>query len=122
MVYIDDIVIFSKSSEEHAEHIHKVLQVLQDHHLVVKRSKCQFAMEQIKLLGYIVSKDGITSNPEKVAAIRRARHYHWSKNRTCYARRFVVWVQQVYNAPATALETWWVDAGRFGMCKNYTPK
>ena len=70
MVYIDDIVVFSRSEEQHAQHIHEVLQVLREHKLVVKSSKCHFSLEEVKLLGYIVSKDGITSDPEKVAAIR----------------------------------------------------
>ena len=70
MVYIDDIVVFSKTEEEHAQHIHQVLQLLKEHDLVVQSSKCHFAMTELKLLGYIVSKDGIRSDPKKVEAIR----------------------------------------------------
>ena len=70
MVYLDDLVIFSKTEDEHHEHIAAVLQALQDHGLVVKESKCHFGVPEVKLLGYVVSANGVTADPEKVEAIR----------------------------------------------------
>lgn len=69
MVYIDDIVVFSKNEEDHALHLHQVFKALEEHQLVVKASKCKFALREVKLLGYIVSEEGITSDPAKVEAI-----------------------------------------------------
>ena len=69
MVYLDDIVIYSRSQEEHELHVAQVFQALQDAQLTVKLSKCEFSKPQVKLLGYIVSGEGIRSDPEKAKAI-----------------------------------------------------
>ena len=71
MVYIDDIVIFSKNLEEHAIHLELVLARLADYGLQIKPEKCKFARSEIKLLGYILNKEGIKANPEKTAAIAK---------------------------------------------------
>ena len=68
-VYIDDLVIFSKTYEDHLKHIDLVLAHLKQFDLRVKPSKCNFAKPQVKLLGYIVSKEGIATDPDKVKAI-----------------------------------------------------
>ena len=70
MVYLDDIVVFSKTEEEHRDHLNVVLEALAEHQLVARAEKCHFAMKEVKLLGYIISEEGITSNPEKVEAIK----------------------------------------------------
>lgn len=51
VIYLDDIVVYSSSLEEHVEHLRLVLQVLRDNHLYVKKEKCSFAQEQIIFLG-----------------------------------------------------------------------
>ena len=69
MVYIDDIIIYSKSGEEHNDHIRLMFQALQSHGLKLKPSKCYFRVPEVKLLGFIVDKTGRRSDPEKTAAI-----------------------------------------------------
>ena len=69
LVYIDDIIIFSGDEAAHRDHVARVLGELARYGLVVKESKCNFHQHQLKLLGYLVSKDGIQADPRKTAAI-----------------------------------------------------
>ena len=59
IVFIDDILVYSKSEDEHAKKLRFVLQTLRDHRLYAKFSKCEFWLEQVAFLGHVVSKDGI---------------------------------------------------------------
>ena len=59
IVFIDDILVYSKSEEEHARHLRFVLQTLRDHQLYAKFSKCEFWLDQVEFLGHVESKDGI---------------------------------------------------------------
>ena len=70
IVFLDDILIYSKSEEEHEYHLRMVLQVLREHHLYAKLIKWSFYQKQIHYLGHIISKDGIAVDPEKIVAIR----------------------------------------------------
>jgi hypothetical protein len=67
---LEDILIYSKSKEEHEHHLRMVLQVLREHQLYAKLSKCSFYQKQIHYLGHIISKDGIAMDPEKIEEIR----------------------------------------------------
>jgi hypothetical protein len=67
---LDDILIYSKSEEEHEHYLRMVLQVLREHQLYAKLSKCSFYQKQIHYLGHIISNDGIAVDPEKIEAIR----------------------------------------------------
>jgi hypothetical protein len=69
LVFIDDILIYSKNREEHEEHIRLVLQVLRDHHLYAKLSKCDFFHKQVHYLGQVISKEGVAVDPEKIISI-----------------------------------------------------
>jgi hypothetical protein len=69
IVFLDDILVYSKTEEEHEQHLRMVLQVLREHQLNVKLSKCSFHQRQIHYLGHIISKEGIAMDPEKVEAI-----------------------------------------------------
>jgi hypothetical protein len=69
VVYLDDILIFSKSPEEHAQHLKQVLQVLRDNSLYAKLSKCEFERAELKFLGHIVGKDGVKPDPAKIQAV-----------------------------------------------------
>ena len=69
MIYIDDIVIYSKNLEEHISHLEVVFSRLAEYGLQVKPEKCKFALSEIKLLGFVLDKKGIKANPEKTAAI-----------------------------------------------------
>ena len=66
VVFIDDILIYSKNEEDHAEHLRIVLQQLRDHHLYAKFSKCEFWLDSVKFLGHTISSDGISVDPTKV--------------------------------------------------------
>jgi hypothetical protein len=69
MGLIDDILVYSKSEEEHEEHLCLVLQKLQDHRLYAKLSNCEFLLKQVASLGHIISKGGISVDPSKVQDI-----------------------------------------------------
>jgi hypothetical protein len=66
VVFIDDILIFSKNEEEHAEHLRLVLQKLREHKFYAKRSKCEFWLKEVSFLGHVVSNGGIAIDPIKV--------------------------------------------------------
>jgi hypothetical protein len=65
VVFIDDILVYSKNEDEHTEHLHIVLQRLRDHRLYAKLSKCDFWLKEIKFLGHTISLDGISVDPKK---------------------------------------------------------
>jgi len=69
LVYLDDILIYSKNEEEHAEHLRLVLKKLREHQLYTKYSKCEFWLSEVTYLGHVISKNGIAVNPERVQAI-----------------------------------------------------
>lgn len=69
LIFIDDILIYSRSIEEHKEHLCIVLQVLREHQLYAKYSKCDFFREQIQYLGHFITKKGIAVDPEKIKTI-----------------------------------------------------
>ncbi|KAI3448707.1 hypothetical protein Pfo_005372 [Paulownia fortunei] len=69
IVFIDDILIYSRDKEEHKEHLKIVLQVLKEKQLYAKFKKCEFWLEQVVFLGHVVSKDGISVDPSKVEAV-----------------------------------------------------
>jgi hypothetical protein len=60
VVFIDDILIYSKNEEEHAEHLRVVLQRLRDHKLYANFSKCEFWLDSVKFLGHTISKEGMS--------------------------------------------------------------
>src|SRR5947209_18623619 len=68
-VYIDDIVIYSASFEEHMHLLHKVLCCLRTHCLYLKPKKCTIATEQVDLLGHVVDKNGVRPSPTKIRSI-----------------------------------------------------
>ena len=69
VIYLDNILIFSKNQEEHLWHIKLVLQVLEENKLKAKLSKCEFLLDQIEFLEHIISKNKIAMDPKKVKAI-----------------------------------------------------
>ena len=71
IVFLDDILVYSRSEEEHEHHLRMVLQVLRENQLYAKLSKCSFYQKKIHYLGHIISKDGIVVDPEKIESIRK---------------------------------------------------
>ena len=69
IVFIDDIVIFSKTEEEHAEHLRIVLQVLRENQLYANQKKCEFWLSEVKFLGHVVSREGISVDPSKIEVV-----------------------------------------------------
>ncbi|KAL5539424.1 hypothetical protein UlMin_044282 [Ulmus minor] len=69
IVFIDDILVYSKSVEEHEEHLRLILQTLRDHQLFAKFKKCEFWLNQVAFLGHVISKDGVAVDPSKVEAV-----------------------------------------------------
>ena len=69
VVFVDDILIYSKSKEEHEDHLRVVLQVLRDHKLYAKFSKCEFWLTEMKFLRHVVLALGVSVDLEKVKAI-----------------------------------------------------
>lgn len=69
---MDDILIYSKSLEEHVQHLKTVFQILLKHQLKVKRTKCSFAQQELAYLGHIIQPNGVSTDPEKIQVIQ-----HW---------------------------------------------
>ncbi|KAL5570722.1 hypothetical protein UlMin_020319 [Ulmus minor] len=69
IVFIDDILVYSKSTKEHEEHLRLILQTLRDHQLFAKFKKCEFWLNQVAFLGHVISKDGVAVDPSKVEAV-----------------------------------------------------
>ena len=69
VVFIDDILIYSRSKKEHEEHLRIVLNLLRREKLYAKFRKCEFWLDHVSFLGHVVSKEGISVDPEKVKAI-----------------------------------------------------
>ena len=70
VVYLDDILIFSKTPEDHIIHLREILNILRDNKLFAKFSKCDLNMPEVLYLGHIVSKAGVAVDPKKVSAVQ----------------------------------------------------
>ena len=95
IIFIDDILVYSRSVEEHHHHLRQVLQILREQRLYAKFSKCHFWQKEVRFLGHVVSEAGIAVDPEKVVAVQE-----WKKSTTAtevrsflglagYYRRFI---------------------------------
>lgn len=85
LVYLDDILIYSRNEQEHQEQVENILEKLREHQLYGNWTKSEFEMEELEYFGHIVSKDGIKVDPKKISAIRdwpkpnshRRSLFHW---------------------------------------------
>nr|AAR06331.1 putative polyprotein [Oryza sativa Japonica Group] len=95
VVFIDDILIYSKSEEEHKQHLRLVLEKLKEHQLYAKFSKCDFWLKEVQFLGHIVNAQGVAVDPANVESVTK-----WTPPRTVtqvrsflglagYYRRFI---------------------------------
>jgi hypothetical protein len=71
VVFIDDILVFSKIAEEHEEHLRIVLGKLKQQQLYAKFSKCEFWMEEVAFLGHVLSAEGVVVDPSKIEAVSK---------------------------------------------------
>ena len=69
VVFIDDILIYSKDKEEHTNHLRTMLQTLRKHQLYAKLKKCEFWLTEVTFLGHAVTKEGIKVDPQKINAV-----------------------------------------------------
>jgi hypothetical protein len=74
LVFFYDILIYSKTWQAHVTHVDQVLQLLVDHQLFLKRSKCAFGVSEVEYLGHIVSHDGVHVDPKKIEAMKDWPH------------------------------------------------
>ena len=69
VVFIDDILIFSKTEKEHEQHLMMVLQTLRDNKFYAKLKKCEFWLSEVSFLGHIINEKGISVYPSKVSTV-----------------------------------------------------
>ena len=104
LVFLDDILVYSKDGEEHAEHLRLTLQLLREHQLYEKLSKCDFYRDRIQYLGHVISKEGISVDPEKIEAImnwptpRNVRDVRYFMGLAGYYMRFIEGFSKVAHA------------------------
>ena len=70
LVYLDDVIVFSKTFDEHLERLEKVLTRLAQQGLKIKRKKCSFLRKEVSYLGYVVSSDGVSTDPDKISVVK----------------------------------------------------
>ncbi|GJW69354.1 putative reverse transcriptase domain-containing protein [Tanacetum coccineum] len=108
IMFIDDILIYSKSKEEHEVHLKLVLELLKKEKLFAKFSKCEFWLQEVHFLGHVVNSDGIHVDPSKIEAVK-----NWKVPKTpseirsflglaCYYRLFIANFSKVAK-PLTSL-------------------
>ena len=109
VVFIDDILIYSKTEEEHKEHLKIVLQELWDHQLFAKFSKCDFFKDKIQYLVHVVTKERILMDPKKIKAIedwpvpKDVTDVRSFMGITSYYRRFIKGFSRIAN-PINSLQ------------------
>ena len=69
VVYLDDILIYSQTPEEHTQHVRQVLERLRQYNLYCKLKKCEFDTDHVDYLGFVVSPDGVAMEPGRIATI-----------------------------------------------------
>ncbi|PWA98195.1 hypothetical protein CTI12_AA000110 [Artemisia annua] len=95
LVFFDDILVFSRSLEEHVKHLEEVLQVMTKHQLFAKMSKCSFAQRELEYLGHIISEKGVAADPKKIEVMKlwptpvNIKQLRGFLGLTGYYRRFV---------------------------------
>jgi hypothetical protein len=108
VVFLDDILVFSRSQEEHQEHLRQVLGILREHKLYARMSKCEFGKRSVEFLGHIVSAEGIHTEPSKIEKVKdwptptSIKELHSFLGMASYYRRFIKGHSKI-TAPLTHL-------------------
>lgn len=95
LVFMDDILVYSESMDDHVQHLKLVFQILQDNSFLLKRSKCLFAQESLEYLGHIISYNGVATEPSKISAVSKwpvpvnVKQLRGFLGLTGYYRRFI---------------------------------
>ncbi|WVZ80781.1 hypothetical protein U9M48_028233 [Paspalum notatum var. saurae] len=114
VVFIDDILIYSKTKAEHEKHLRLLLQRLREHKLYAKFSKCEFWIDEVRFLGHVVSKGGIAVDPSKVPEI--PKEVRGFLGLAGYYRRFIENFSKIAKPMTSLLENnvefKWTDAQR----------
>lgn len=103
VVYLDDVLIFGETEEEHNSRLQTILQRFQEANLRLSPSKCHFLQEQIQYLGHIINKNGISTDPEKISKVADwptptcAEELHAFLGLSNYYRRFISDYSQISN-------------------------
>ena len=71
IVFINDILIYSKTWKEHEEHLRIPLQTLKNHQLYAKFSKCEFWLDKVQFLRHVISKDGVSIDSSKIETVSK---------------------------------------------------
>ncbi|GKC70852.1 putative reverse transcriptase domain-containing protein [Tanacetum coccineum] len=69
IVFIDDILVYSKSKEEHEVHLREILETLRKERLYAKFSKCEFWLQEVQFLGHVINSEGLKVDPAKIEAV-----------------------------------------------------
>ncbi|GKD89285.1 putative reverse transcriptase domain-containing protein, partial [Tanacetum coccineum] len=107
IVFIDDILIYSKSEEEHEVHLKTILDLLKKEKLYAKFSKCEFWLKEVQFLGHVVNRDGIHVDPSKVESVKNWKTPEPSTEIRSFLgltdEAFQILKEKLYNAPVLAL-------------------
>ena len=128
LIYLDDVIIFSATIEEHLARLNRVFSRLREHGLKLKPSKCSILQEEVKYLGHVVSERGVATDPEKTAAVhdwpvpKTKRDVRSFLGFTGYYRRFIKDYAKIAH-PLFALVGDKVRSGkRTAVADAWTPK
>jgi hypothetical protein len=71
LVFVDDVLVYSKTLSDHVQHLKQVFRVLEQNQLFLKRNKCSFAQKSLEYLGHIISANGVATDPAKIEAVQK---------------------------------------------------
>ncbi|KAM0053973.1 putative nucleotidyltransferase, Ribonuclease H [Helianthus debilis subsp. tardiflorus] len=95
LIFFDDVLVYSKSMQQHVKDLGEVLQLFRDHQLYAKKSKCSFAGSKVEYLGHVISKEGVSTDSSKIEAVKNwpipttVKQLRGFLGLTGYYRRFV---------------------------------